>query len=225
MECKFKTMTYSTIILDFDFTIANSSKGVEECIDYALKEMGFELPDRLAIHKTIGLSLEKSFSALTGSTDGSNQQEFKRLFIEKADEVMARNTFIFESAKEFIPSIKSNNIRLGIVSTKFRYRIKQILSRENLLHFFDIIIGGEDVAEHKPNPEGLLKSINLLNVKLKDAVYVGDSATDAETAYNAGVDFIAVTTGTTSKYDFADYKSIAIFDDLKQLETEFINSI
>ena len=45
-------------------------------------------------------------------------------------------------------------------------------------------------------------------------LYVGDSLVDAKTAENAKVKFAAVLTGTTTKDEFADYKSVCIADNI-----------
>ena len=43
----------------------------------------------------------------------------------------------------------------------------------------DVIIGGDDVKNEKPDPEGLLTAIQKLNVSKNQALYVGDSIVDA----------------------------------------------
>lgn len=96
------------------------------------------------------------------------------------------------------------------MTTKYRYRIEQIFGKYNALDLLDIIIGGEDVKEEKPNPEGLLVAINKWQLEKEDILYVGDSLVDAKTAENAGVSFAAVLTGTTTKEDFEQYESVYI---------------
>jgi len=213
-------MKYTTLILDFDYTIADSSNGAVECINYALNKLGFPKPEKQIACRTIGFSLEKTFLTLTGSNNIQKQQDFKHLFLEKADQVVVVNTFIYDEAEKFICSMSANGIKLGIVSTKFRHRIEQILLREGLLDYFDLIIGGGDVKKNKPDPEGLLRSIEILNSKHGNVLYIGDSITDAETANNAKVDFVAITSGTTEFEEFKTYQPIAIFDNLNQLKIE-----
>lgn len=69
----------------------------------------------------------------------------------------------------------------------------------------DIIVGAEDVKIEKPNPEGLRCIIERLNLEKDNVLYVGDNLVDAQTAQNAGVDFIGVLTGTTDRQDFEKY--------------------
>ncbi|MDQ1257991.1 MAG: phosphoglycolate phosphatase, partial [Candidatus Hydrogenedentes bacterium] len=82
---------------------------------------------------------------------------------------------------------------------------------------FDTIVGGEDVALNKPDPESLFMALRHLNAAPLDAVYVGDTLMDAETALRAGMPFIAVLTGVTPRKAFLPYPARAILDSAAQL--------
>ena len=106
---------------------------------------------------------------------------------------------------------------LGIVSTKYRRRIEGILERERLLDSFAVIVGGEDVSQHKPDPQSLLLALDRLGVPAREALYVGDSVTDAQAARRAGVPFVAVLSGTTPREAFRDCGVYKILADLRGL--------
>jgi phosphoglycolate phosphatase len=205
------------VIFDFDYTLADSSRGVLECINHAFKGMG--LP-RVAVEdaqRTIGLSLPNILVALAGREQEGRAGEFARLFVEKADEVMTDRTEIFEEVPDVIRRLKDEGASIGIVSTKFRRRIEEILGREGLQELFDVIVGGEDVLRHKPDPDGLLAAIERLGGSPSGSLYVGDSVTDAETARRAGVPFVAVLNGVTPREAFKGYPIYRILDTLCEL--------
>ncbi len=205
------------IIFDFDFTLADSSKGVVKCVNYALKKLNFsEFADE-EIKKTIGLSLDQTFIKLAGKLYLDKIEKFKYYFIEKADDVMTNNTKLFTETPSVIKFLHSKSIKLGIVSTKFRYRIINILSREALLGYFDVIIGGEDVQSLKPNPIGLLEAIKVLNLSISQIIYIGDSVVDAETARRAGVSFVAVLSGVTPRKMFSRYQVREFLNNISEL--------
>ena len=85
--------------------------------------------------------------------------------------------------------LRDDKILLGIVTTKYHYRIEQILEKNNARNVIDVIIGGDDVKNEKPDPEGLLTAIQRLNVSKNQVIYVGDSIVDAKTAQSAGMDY------------------------------------
>ena len=207
------------ILFDFDFTLADSSKGVLECVNYALSNLHFRKFSEEEINKTIGLSLDHKFKMLVGNEHSNKTEEFQHYFIKRADEVMAKLTKLYTFTPKIIKLLYTNGFKLGIVSTKFRYRIEHILTRENLLRFFEVIVGGEDVQKLKPNPFGLCLAIKKLNLDLSNVIYVGDSVTDSETAYNAGVSFIASLSGVTPKEKFKQSQVKFFIEDLSSLPT------
>jgi phosphoglycolate phosphatase len=204
---------FDAVIFDFDYTLADSSPGVIECIRYALESLGLPPVSDQQACQTIGLSLPDTLHRLT---DQRTQSEtFTRLFVERAEEVMADRTVLFDSTASTVNWLKTRGIALGIVSTKYRRRIETILRREGLLDPFDVIVGGEDVAKHKPDPESLLKAIDALGTD--SALYVGDSVTDAQTAQRARVPFVAVLSGTTPEHAFAPYNPQRVLASLSEL--------
>lgn len=204
---------YKAVIFDFDFTLGDSSDGIIECTNYALKTMGF--PERAPedIKKTIGLSLSEMFFLLGNADSTDKADEFARLYREKADVVITASTTLYDGVPEVLRELRSLGIRCGIVTTKFHYRIDNILDKFSAADLIDIIIGGDDVLIEKPSPEGLLKAMEMLGAGKNEVLYVGDSLVDAKTAQSAGVDFAAVLTGTTT--DFSDYDYVFIADDLQ----------
>jgi len=197
---------------------------VVECVNYALKELGFSEVAENEIFITIGLNLEHTFIKLVGENNVDKTEEFKNLFIKRADDVMADLTILFNETPSIIKKLNEKTIKLAIVSTKFRYRIEDILRRENLLNFFDVIIGGEDISSLKPDPAGLKLAIEKLELKSSEVFYIGDSITDAKAANNADIPFIAVLSGVTCEQDFSEFQVYKFLKNISELpEILFVN--
>jgi phosphoglycolate phosphatase len=170
-----------------------------------------------AIRATIGLGLAATLASLTGLTAPALANTFSRNFVKQADRSMVELTSVFPEVAQTIEQLKSAGIRAGIVSTKFRYRIERILARDGLLDGFDILVGGEDVANHKPDPEGLLKALDKLGVRTNDSLYIGDHPVDAQAAAAAKIPFAAVLTGTAVRKDFEPWPARMFLDSLRDL--------
>lgn len=175
-------MNYTTYLFDFDYTLADSSRGIVTCFRNVLNRHGYTRPTDNDIKHTIGKTLEESFSILSGVTDTRQLAEFKKEYIKEADTHMTVNTVLFLETKSVLAALKDSGARIGIISTKFRYRIKELLDQHFPEDFLDIIIGGEDVQTPKPSPEGLLLAIRQLHATKAETLYIGDSTVDAETA-------------------------------------------
>jgi phosphoglycolate phosphatase len=203
------------ILFDFDYTLADSSEGIIECMGYAFRKLGLPEPDPDQIRKAIGKSLPETFELFAGHNCPKTVNEFRKLFRARGDQIMADQTYVYEPVPKVIEILQQ--YRLGIVSTKFSYRIREVLEREMLEKYFELIIGGENVSKNKPDPEGLHLALDRLEVKRENAVYIGDSQVDAETAKRAKIGFIAVLTGVTERYQFKSYDVLEFIDDLSQL--------
>jgi phosphoglycolate phosphatase len=152
-----------------------------------------------------------------GDQHSNNSKKFKKYFVEKADEVMVRGTRIFKEAPRVLRFLHRKGIKLGVVSTKFRYRIETILRGENLMDPFGVIIGGEDVPKLKPDPFGLLLAVQKLKLSTSEVVYIGDSIVDAETASRANIHFIAILTGVTTHKEFDQFQVDSFIEKLSDL--------
>ena len=205
---------YKAVIFDFDYTLGDPSKGIELSTNYAIEKLGYEQKSQEEIRKTIGLSTKDTFYALTGETDPERAALFAKYFKEKADVIMVDHTSLYPVPQEVLKKLRSSEIKVGIVTTKFHYRIDQILSRFSMNDAIDLIVGCEDVKIEKPNPEGLLWAISQLNMDKAEVLYVGDSWVDAQPAQNAGVNFAAVLTGANTREDFENYPLVCIAGDL-----------
>ncbi|HEY4215171.1 MAG TPA: HAD-IA family hydrolase [Steroidobacteraceae bacterium] len=200
------------VVFDFDLTLADSATAVVECANSALSKLGMKTADFEAIKRTIGLPLPLTFRALTGVSDPALEKEFATLFVQRADEVMLEQVTIYEGVPVMCARLRRAGMRLAIVSTKFRYRIESILAKASLAGTFDVIVGGEDVKEHKPHPEGLLCALERLDVPPTEALYVGDHPLDAETAARAGTSFIAVRSGSRPPETWENASDVSVIE-------------
>ena len=206
-----------SIVFDFDYTLADSSGGVIECVNHALRGLSLPTVSEDAIRQTIGMSLLRTLVALTSDEHAGRADEFQRLFMEKADEVIHDATTLFEFVASLVDTLSRHGIVLGIVSSKYRRRIEAVLRRDNLDGRFAVIVGGEDVEVLKPSPTGLLRAAAKLNGGVNRCLYVGDSVTDAETARRAGVPFAAVLSGVTERSTLEEYEPVMVLDSAGEL--------
>ena len=210
-------MEYTTYLYDFDYTLADSSQGIVICFQNVLNRHGYTDITDTQIKRTIGKTLEESFSILTGIEDADTLASYKKEYIREADTYMNVNTFLFPETVPTLTTLKEKGAKIGVISTKFRYRLKAVLDLHFPTDFFDIIIGGEDVKVMKPDQQGIQMALKKLKRNRKETLYIGDSIVDAETARNAKVDFVGVLNGMTTREELEAYPHRQILNDLSQL--------
>jgi len=217
-------LKYNTFIFDFDYTLADSTVGIVECVNYALAAMGLEPKDRECIRKTIGMTLGNMLFSLTGVSDEHSSKRFFNLFLEKADEVMTDSTILFPDTVSVLSKLKQSGCKTGIVTTKVRYRVEEILAKFDIVSLIDYVVGLEDVTAPKPSPEGLLKAASHFGVDKASVLFIGDSLIDANTANNSAIDFAAVLSGTTTEQDFKNLPHVLIAKNLTEILETFLES-
>ena len=206
---------YDAYIFDFDYTLADATEPVVGSFLYALEKMNLQKSSRQDIINTIGIPIGESYTILTGDDSEEGIELFKKYQKEKSDEITVPNTVFIGDAKEVLQILKHRGKKIGIVSSRWGQRINDIFENLNSRELIDFIIGTEHVENYKPNPEGLFKMIDMIDAK--NPLYIGDSYIDAQAAQNAKIDFVGVTTGTTSREQLESYPHISVLDDLKEL--------
>jgi len=211
-------LKYQAYIFDYDYTLGDCTQAIVESANYALGRLGLAPAGTEAIRRTVGHTLQDSFSILTGKSARSDESlKYEKYFIEKADILEARKGELLPDTLPVLRRLKSDGIKTGIVSTKQRERLIQIMEAFKMTDLIDVIVGGDEVKLSKPDPEGLLVAVDLLRAPRSKTLYIGDTIIDAKTAHAAGIDFAAVTTGTTKRQEFKAYPHLKIMNNLGEL--------
>lgn len=208
---------YTTYVFDFDYTLADAGAGIILCFHLTFDELGHPRASDEEIRKTIGWTLEEAYTHLTGITDKEKLIRFRKIYRAFADTHMTENTVFLPGAVEVLKTLKARGKKLGVVTTKYRYRVLEAVEKFSLHGLFDCIVGGEDVAHMKPAPDGLNLICEKLGVPKDEVLYVGDCDVDAIAAERAGIAFSGVTTGTTSRARFEKFPHTKIMERLEEL--------
>lgn len=180
------------ILFDLDGTLLDSFEGIYEGFVRACE--GDFKPTREQIFPLVGLPLLDMFSHLGYSKEEAPHRVtryknyYRRICLEK--------TALMPGALEAVVMAKGF-AHLGVVTTKTGTFSKQILLQSlNILKYFQIVIGSEDVTHPKPHAEPILKALDSMPITPKDKVYmIGDTIYDLKAAKNAGVNGVWVKNG------------------------------
>jgi len=205
------------VIFDFDFTLADSGRGFVACHAHACEALALPPVTEAQAMAMMGTPLPAAFRLLFPDHDPELGDEYVRLFRSKADEVMTDLTDVYPFSESALRALRSYGFRTGIVSQKDAHRVRAVLERDRIADCIDVLVGGLDVSQLKPHPEGLLLAASRLGVSPADAIYVGDTVIDAQAAANAGLGFVAVLTGVTPAPAFTPFGPLAVLPDAGHL--------
>ena len=217
-------MRYQAVLFDFDYTLGDSTGPIAMGYRGGLAAMGWPEPTVEQVRPTIGHTLQDGYTMLTGDGNEARRDEFYHRFrqavgeqaVLREDPAMIVETKLFPGARELLAALKGAGIAAGIVSTKLGATIRSIFSYNGIEGVWPVI-GGEDVARAKPDPQGLNTALAQLRLKPEQVLFCGDTIIDARTAKAAGTDFCAVLNGTTPADAFMAFPHVHIAPDLWEL--------
>lgn len=99
---------------------------------------------------------------------------------------------LYEGIKEILHHLKSKGYPIGIFTGKGRDASMITLKKLGIDHYFDLIVTGDDVENHKPSPEGILKFVNHFKLNPERVLMIGDSVSDVIASKDAGVKVASV---------------------------------
>lgn len=183
-----KSKSINTIIFDFDGTVIDTNRLIEEGLGYfALRYRGTALT-RKELSELTGKTLEDQMAYIRADKAELMAEQFKIWYIHNHD----AKTHAFPGMKELLEHLKLIGYRLALVSNNSRAAIEHGLRHLGLRDTFEMIVTRNDVAEVKPSPEGLLKVMNHYSLTSDQCIYIGDTAGDMLAAKAAGVQSILV---------------------------------
>jgi pyrophosphatase PpaX len=100
---------------------------------------------------------------------------------------------------EILDILKKKNILLSIYTGKGRDASIITLKKLKIHDYFDLIITGDEVKEHKPSPEGITLFLDKFNLPKDKVLMVGDSPADIKASRSAGVKIASVIWDSYSK--------------------------
>ncbi len=191
------------IIFDLDGTLVRSA------VDFVrLKSETIRLLEEMGL-PTAGLSEKmKTYQIMSKvqeqiKTGGNNlpYEEISRRVTQVWDSCeleRVAETTIAAGAREVLETLSGRGFSIGIVTRGCHAYAVRALETTGLLQFVGLILGRDDTANPKPDPEPLLYAMSIFHAKRTEVVMVGDSAEDSECARLAGVRFIGVKGGALS---------------------------
>ncbi len=129
---------------------------------------------------------------------------------ERYQEMYRPHLKLLPGLHEFLDHSKTKGIRMAIGSAAPLFNIDFVLDNLDIRHYFQVVVGGEDVVESKPHPEVYLKAAKLLNIDPSRCIVFEDAPKGVEAATNAGMQSIVITTMHSQK-EFADCSNILFF--------------
>jgi beta-phosphoglucomutase len=140
-------------------------------------------------------------------------EEMQKISIEKEkryQQAFLPELKLINGLDQFLKKAFDKNILLAIGSAAVPFNIDFVLDNLNIRHYFEVIVSADDVMISKPHPETYLKAAELLDVDPANCIVFEDAPKGVESAANAGMRAVAITT-THEEKEFAEYNNVLFF--------------
>jgi HAD superfamily hydrolase (TIGR01509 family) len=124
---------------------------------------------------------------------------------------------LYPGVVQLLEYLKDNRVKSALCTLKIREATIRILEEFKIIDHFQMIITADDITLPKPNPEGIHKILNHLNVDKCKSVLIGDTVSDIMAGKNGQIETIGVAYGYESLEAIKNAKPGFIIGDLNEL--------
>lgn len=204
---------------DLDGTLVNSLDDLANAANVMRQHLGLSHIAMEKIKSHIGDGMDTLVHrAITDErnilADPKIWQEGYKIFMEYYAQNLTRFTRAYPNVSVSLDYLKEKQFPLILITNKREDFARQILKDLKLEHYFDLILGGDSLAEKKPHALPLLHACDFCKIQPTQLAMIGDSQNDIYAARNARSIAIGVSYGYENVKDYAPDK---IIDSLLEL--------
>lgn len=210
------------IVFDMDGTLTQTAPLIYESFNYIAKKYTgktYSIPEIIA---KFGPPEEVVISSFVGPEKADEAMEDYLKFYRNNHKNMAG---IFPGIEYILSVIKTNGLRLAIFTGKGKRTAEITLEEFSIKRYFDYIITGNDVENHKPAADGLKMIMKYFSLQPEELLMVGDSKADIEAAHKANIKVAAVVWDSYSEKEILSMGADFLFHNVKEFETWLMNNI
>ena len=182
------------LIFDLDGTLIDSKRDLIRSVNAMLVETGREPLHEDTVSSYIGHGAPRLVARALGS--GATEEECERalkFFLAHYDEHKLDSTRAYPGVRETLEELRE--FPMAVLTNKPVRASRKIVEGLGLAKYFRAVHGGNSFATKKPDPLGAKKILEELSAAPAEALLVGDSEVDVQTARNAGTLAAAVNYG------------------------------
>jgi phosphoglycolate phosphatase len=191
-----KKYSVHALIFDLDGTLIDSKLDLIHSVNAMLAEMGREKLSDEVISSYIGHGAPMLVSRALGGV--AKEDELARglsYFLDYYEEHKLDNTCLYPETAETLAKLSERKIAMAVLTNKPVKISVRILEALGTAKYFQAIYGGNSFETKKPDPQGAKAILDELRVRAADAMMIGDSEVDIQTARNADMIAAAVNYG------------------------------
>ena len=185
----------TTIVWDMDGTVLNTLIDLRDSVNYVLRK--YNMPEHTIeeYRRYFGSGIRYALEcAVVDGTPSETLDEMLPIFKEHYDVHCLDNTCPYDGILDAMKKLKEKGYKMAIVSNKIDSAVKE-LNEKFFKEYVNVAIGETPGTKRKPAPDMVEQALNELGSTKEEAIYIGDSEVDLQTAINSSLPCISVLWG------------------------------
>jgi HAD superfamily hydrolase (TIGR01509 family) len=216
-------MAIRAALFDIDGTLVDSNYLHIDAWSRAFVDIGHPV-DTWKIHRSIGMDGEKLLDALLENADAESRERAVEQHA-RHHESNAERLRPFEGARELIRELSSRGVTVVLATSAPEKELKHLRAVLSVEESVDVVTSSEDVDTAKPSPAIVKVALERSKVQPNEALMIGDSAWDVESARRAGVASIGVLSGGISAGELRAAGADEVYSDVADLLAHLDDSL
>ncbi len=208
-------MAFKCIIFDVDGTLTDTGNLIFDSFNHIAERYQGRRYGEDEIIKMFGPPEEVALLHIVGTGDIDRAMEEYLQYYRAHHAERAR---LHPGMRKVLEFLKRRQCKLAVFTGKGIHTTRITLEELGIARFFDYIVTGNDVANHKPSPEGIRKILEHFDIAPDEAFMIGDGVSDVKAAHDAGVHVGLVLWDSYAKQRVDSVRPDCTFRTVRELE-------
>lgn len=213
-------LAYRAVIFDLDGTLADTLASITYCTNRTLASYGLPsfLPEDYRYF--VGDGAAKLIERALKRCGGNAMERFDQVlasYMENFQEDCMYQVQPYPGIRELLTGLKEQGVRICVLSNKPHPNTVQVVEQLFGKGFFDVVQGQTPEIRKKPDPSGVFRILETLQLRPEEALYVGDSCVDMDTGKAAGTTTVGVLWGFRDREELEAHGADALIAEAAEL--------
>lgn len=185
------------VIFDLDGTLLNTIADLATSTNFALRQLGIGEHPLESYPTFVGNGIRKLFERALPATLRSPEmvEKVREIFLAHYDAHNADATVPYEGIPDLLETLQDKGLQLAVASNKYQSATEKLIAFYFPAIKFVSVLGQREGIPVKPDARIVEDILTAAKVNAEDALYVGDSGVDMQTAHNAQIESVGVSWG------------------------------
>lgn len=202
------------VIFDLDGTLLNTIADLAHSTNYALNKLGYPTHEIEKYNFMVGNGIDKLFERALPEEEKSKENvlRVRKEFVPYYDIHNADDSRPYPGIPELLSYLQDAGVQIAVASNKYQAATQKLVDHYFPEIHFTAVLGQREEVKVKPDPIIVSDILEIAKVAKEEALYVGDSGVDMQTAANAGVTACGVTWGFRPRTELEEFNPSYIAD-------------